>query len=204
MSFGASGQVFDLAVRNADSIIISRIGLANFESWVTLNPQPNFPAYIKTDFTLMYWVVIPEMPGTAIDINMNKRGEFSTDPKGQFNRGIPNCQSDSSLCIYIKEADVKKIAEVEGLEKGVTEWKYEFKWIAGPLPYYRNKYIIPDEQKIEALLDGHYTWEVSNTLKEDKCKSNGITMTINANTGEVTGQGEWSSVGVFVLGEPCD
>ena len=82
--------------------------------------------------------------------------------------GLPDCVRNPIECQFpIDDADARQIAEDDGLDPGIQDWRVGFTWYGG------------DFQT--------YTWGVKNYLAPD----HGEGITIDANTGEILGRYHW-------------
>ncbi len=92
---------------------------------------------------------------------------------GQKISGIPDCTNGD--CDYsIDESKAKQIAEAQGLEKGIKNWKTDFVW--------NDKY-------------ENYVWKIISTSSESQgsegYRGSGKEMLIDANNGKVLESNSW-------------
>ena len=109
---------------------------------------------------------------------VNKEISFLVDSlgnlaAGQKLSGIPNCANNA--CDYsVDETKAKQIAEKEGLEKGIKDWKSDFVW--------NDKY-------------ENYVWKIISTSSESQgsngYRGSGNEMIIDANSGKVLESNDW-------------
>jgi hypothetical protein len=158
--------------KNANKFIASKTGESFFENYI----QPDFENCVRVDngYFLSYKLYIPEKPFVKGEIR------FTVDTLGNVNQnleifGIPDCIQNPSDCKFtIDEKSARVIAEQNGLEKGIKEWKCTF--IYDPLL-------------------GKYVWNINSTLTENEgefgYRASGQEMVIDCSTGEVLSINNW-------------
>ncbi len=158
--------------KNANKFISSKTGESFFENYI----QPDFENCIKTEngYLLVYKLYVPEKPFVKGDIR------FTVDTLGNVNQnyeifGIPECVKNPADCKFsIDEKSARAIAEQNGLEKGVKDWKFSFIFD----PVY-----------------GKYVWNINSTVTENEgefgYRASGQEMIIDSSTGEVLSINTW-------------
>jgi hypothetical protein len=158
--------------KNANKFIASKTGESFFENYI----QPDFENCVRVDngYFLSYKLYIPEKPFVKGEIR------FTVDTLGNVNQnleifGIPDCIQNPSDCKFtIDEKSARVIAEQNGLEKGIKEWKCTF--IYDPLL-------------------GKYVWNINSTLTKNEgefgYRASGQEMVIDCSTGEVLSINNW-------------
>lgn len=158
--------------KNANKFISSKTGESFFENYI----QPDFENCIKLEngYLLSYKLYVPEKPFVKGEIR------FTVDTLGNVNQnleifGIPECVQNPSDCKFsIDEKSARVIAEQNGLEKGVKDWKCTF--IFDPV-------------------FGKYVWNINSTLTESEgefgYRASGQEMIIDSATGEVLAKNDW-------------
>lgn len=113
-------------LKKADSFIKSRTGDDLFGEYIT--PDLQLTKYTPPYYEMVYNLYMPEKP------YVNSLIKFTVDTSGNVltNRditGIPNCFRSLEECNFsVDEKQAKQIAELNGLEKGIKEWKVAFIW----------------------------------------------------------------------------
>lgn len=158
--------------KNANKFIASKTGENFFENYI----QPDFENCLKIEngYFLVYKLYVPEKPFVKGDIR------FTVDTLGNVNQnfevfGIPECIKNPADCKFsIDEKSARAIAEQNGLEKGVKDWKLTFIYD----PVY-----------------GKYVWNINSTLTENEGefghRASGQEMIIDPSTGEVLSKNTW-------------
>lgn len=158
--------------KNANKFISSKTGENFFENYI----QPDFENCIKLEngYLLSYKLYVPEKPFVKGEIR------FTVDTLGNVNQnleifGIPECVQNPSDCKFnIDEKSARVIAEQNGLEKGVKDWKCTF--IFDPV-------------------FGKYVWNINSTLIESEgefgYRASGQEMIIDSATGDVLAKNDW-------------
>ncbi|MCL6494333.1 MAG: hypothetical protein K6T54_06065 [Ignavibacterium sp.] len=158
--------------KNANKFISSKTGESFFENYI----QPNFDKCIKFEngYFLSYKLYVPEKPFVKGEIR------FTVDTLGNVNQnlevfGIPECVQNPSDCKFtIDEKSARVIAEQNGLEKGVKDWKCTF---------------------IYDPVFGKYVWNINSTLTENEgefgYRASGQEIVIDCSTGEVLAKNDW-------------
>lgn len=158
--------------KNANRFISSKTGESFFENYI----QPDFDKCIKLDngYFLSYKLYVPEKPFVKGEIR------FTVDTLGNVNQnlevfGIPECVQNPSDCKFtIDEKSARVIAEQNGLEKGVKDWKCTF---------------------IYDPVFGKYVWNINSTITENEgefgYRASGQEMIIDCSTGEVISKNDW-------------
>lgn len=158
--------------KNANKFIASKTGENFFENYI----QPDFDNCRKTEngYFLSYKLFVPEKPFVTGEIR------FTVDTLGNVLQnlevfGIPECIKNPSDCKFsIDEKSARAIAEQNGLEKGIKDWKVTF--LFDPI---LNKYV----------------WNINTTLAQSEgefgYRANGKEMVIDSSNGEVLSLNEW-------------
>ncbi len=158
--------------KNANKFIVSKTGETFFENYI----QPDFENCVKVEdgYFLTYKLFVPEKPFVQGNIR------FTVDTLGNVKQnleifGIPECIQKPSDCKFtIDEKSARAIAEQNGFEKGVKDWKVTFIYD----PVY-----------------GRYVWNINSTLSENEgefgYRAYGKEMIIDSSTGEVLSKNDW-------------
>lgn len=157
---------------NAKNFISSKTGEKFFENYI----QPDFENCRKTEngYFLSYKLYVPEKPF------VNGQIRFTVDTLGNVLQnlevfGIPECIKNPGDCKFsIDEKSARAIAEQNGLEKGVKDWKISFLFD----PMLRK-----------------YVWNINATITQSEgefgYRASGKEMVIDSSTGEVLLLNEW-------------
>lgn len=126
-----SGELPELKVpqrifQKANEFIISRTSQEFFED----NVQADFNKIreLGGNYEMHYLLKIKGMDF------INEKIYFMVDTAGTVLEkfdiiGIPDCKSDPSHCVFeLDQSDVKEIAEVQKLPKGIRDWEISFRW----------------------------------------------------------------------------
>lgn len=154
----------------ANDYIKQSTGTDFFEKYIS----PDFAKskLIPPYFFLTYRLIIPEKP------YVNTVIQFTVDSTGNIVRsrdiiGIPNC-TEGGCNFKISEDDAVKIAQDNGLKKGIKPWKTGFIW----------------DSNLK-----QYTWHILSTDAESKSsegfRGNGKEIIIDPNSGLVLAMNDW-------------
>lgn len=158
--------------KNAGKFISSKTGESFFENYI----QPDFDKCIKVEngYFLTYKLYVPEKPFVNGEIR------FTVDTLGNVNQnleifGIPECVKNPADCKFsIDEKSARAIAEQNGLEKGVKDWKVSF---------------------LFDLVLNKYVWNINTTLTQSEgefgYRASGKEMVIDCSSGEVLSINDW-------------
>lgn len=165
-------KVPDEVLQKANSYIISVTGEEFFDKYIK-------PDFFRTKHTAPYYEMayrffMPEKPYVDATIT------FTVDSVGNVMEdrdiiGIPRCRYFPQECDFaIDKETALQIAEGNGLEKGIKDWKVGFLWN-------------PEMEK--------YVWHILSTLDEMEgemgYRGNGKEMLIDPVTGEVLALNDW-------------
>lgn len=157
-----------------NELIISKIGSDYFNDYIKLlsiEYQSSNEVIENQHYLLTYTFKIPEK------LFVNESIEIEIDIDGNIVRewGIPNNPDECEF--PVDEARAIDIARDYGLEEGIKEWESDFHW--------------HDVLKT-------YVWTVRNTLSassvDEPYEESGIIVIIDANSGEVRGSLNWTSM----------
>lgn len=152
--------------------ISSKTGKSFFDNYI----QPDYDNCRKTEkgYFLSYKLIIPEKPF------VNGQIRFTVDTLGNVIQtleifGIPDCIKNPEDCQFnIDEKSARAIAEQNGLEKGVKDWKVTF--LFDPMI-------------------GKYVWNINTTISQSEgefgYRASGKEMIIDSSSGEVLFINEW-------------
>ena len=157
-------------IEKSNQQIISKTGEEFFHNNFSLNMADS--KELKDKYLMKYNFKMDGKP------YINKEISFMVDslgslPAGQNISGIPNCINGN--CDFSVDASkAKQIAEEQGLEKGIKDWKADFVW--------NDKY-------------ENYVWKVISTSSESQgtngYRGSGNEMIIDANNGKVLESNSW-------------
>lgn len=159
-------------LNKANDFIISKTGKEFFDKYIT--PDFALIKYNKPYYKMAYRFFIPDKPyvDELITFSIDKNGKVNTNDEIT---GIPDYKNNPASCTFdINEKQVIKVAEENGLKKGVNKWKVGLLW--------NQKY-------------NQYVWHVLSTYSESgkgkDYKGNGREMLIDPNGGEVISANLW-------------
>jgi len=161
----------DLIINNCDSLITSLVGKTYFAQYYQMSETSRYvPGYYSSPNDSSSW----RMPKYSIFYNVNFTKEIKennllqiiVDTVGNIvsNNGIPDCLNFPSKCSFVRMDSILVVAKENKLPAGIKPWVKYLRW--------RN---------------GFYVWEITSTTYENNGTTNGIAMSINANTGEFIG-----------------
>jgi hypothetical protein len=163
----------DNAISNADKLIINRTGSDFYKEYVSFDPVHS--KRIESLFELRYKINIPDKPyfKGEIVVYTDSLGNILLDKEIT---GIPDCFTDPANCEFnISDIQAKAIAETEGLEKGIKDWKIGLLWNG------KHK---------------QYLWHILSTLSEsgneERYMAKGKELLINPSSGKVVEMNEWN------------
>jgi len=156
----------------ADQLIISKVGADYFKEYISYAPTQS--KIVGSDYDFTYYFAIPgkEYVREFITFTLDSLGNPAA------NRdiiGIPNCLEKPGECEFtVDEAAARSIAEKNGMDKGIDEWKVIFKW----------------EKEYD-----RYVWHILNYYSKSEgsqgFRGNGKSMYIDANNGTVLKFSDW-------------
>jgi PBP1b-binding outer membrane lipoprotein LpoB len=153
-----------------DSFIIEKTGEQFFNSYIKASASESKADSIY--YNVIYRFIIAELDiDKEIVIIVNQSGNIVNDPVP----GLPDCRKDTTSCQFnINESEAKKIAEDNGLSKGIKEWMTDFQW----QPEYER-----------------YIWNISSVLNESEgthgYRGNGEVILIDPSSGMVLDKSTW-------------
>jgi len=149
-----------------------------------INPLNCTDLDLLPHFGIRYSLEIEESPFAyaIIYIDIDENGVIHKEQ----NIGLPDCINNPLECTFPIDADsAKAIAELEGLEEGLSEWRTIFRWYT----------YFDDELSIAT-----FAWEISNTLSEsqqgEEFRQSGRVFIIDANSGELLQILNWSGISI--------
>jgi hypothetical protein len=181
----------DSIISKANIFVISKVGEQFFHSYIKYDsknsrfsdadsfciehPSSCSEFLQKPHYNFIYKLKIPEK------VFVDEIIEFVTDTVGNVVSsrdvfGIPVCTNNDCWDNFplIDKNEVIKIAINNGLEEGIRAWSVSFHFYAGGFD--------------------NYVWEVSNTLNHSNSGSNGKTLIIGANNGEIVQSSNWTMI----------
>jgi hypothetical protein len=113
-------------LQEANLFIVSKTGAEFFHNYIAVDnvKTKHSPPY----YEMVYNLYIPEKPyvNTSITFTVDEAGKV-VESKDII--GIPNCNKNPLLCDWQVDSDgAIRIAETEGLEKGIKDWQFAFVW----------------------------------------------------------------------------
>ncbi len=159
-------------LKKSNQFIVSKVGQNYFDKFI--KPDVQDIKKIHSQYQMVYNFRIPDKPyvDTKIMFTVDSTGQV-IDIKNVI--GLPDCISSPEKCEFnINKEQAIKIAEKNNFQKGIKDWKIEFKWE-------------PEKNQ--------YVWSILSTLQETKSpagfRGSGEIMLIDPNTGEVISQKPW-------------
>ncbi|MDP2302513.1 MAG: hypothetical protein Q8N03_08825 [Ignavibacteria bacterium] len=163
----------DNVTTNADKLIINKTGSDFFKDYISFNPVNS--KRIESLFELRYKINIPDKPyfKGEIVIYTDTLGNILYDKEIT---GIPDCFTDPQNCeFHISDIQAKSIAETEGLDKGIKDWKIGLLWNG------KHK---------------QYLWHILSTLSEsgndERYIAKGKELLIDPSSGKIIELNEWN------------
>ncbi len=163
-------QIPQSVIENSNQQIISKTGDDFFKNNFTLNFDES--KEIDGNFLMKYNFTISDKPFVDEEISflVDSTGKVLSDQKII---GIPNCKNGD--CDFnIDEDKAIQIAESNGLEKGIKNWKTDFVW----------------DDKYEK-----YVWKIISTASQSQgsegYRGSGSEILIDANNGKVLDSNMW-------------
>ncbi len=160
-------------LNKANDFIISKTGKEFFDKYIT--PDFALIKYKEPYYKMAYRFFIPDKPfvDELLTFSIDKNGKVDTT--GEIT-GIPDYKNNPASCKFdINEKQAIKIAEDNGLKKGVNKWKVGLLW--------NQKY-------------NQYLWHVLSTYSESGKGSNyngsGKELLIDPNSGKVISANLWN------------
>ncbi len=157
-------------VKKSNQQIISKTGEDFFHNYFSLNIADS--KEVDSKYLMKYNFKIDGKPFVDKEISfvVDSLGNLAD---GQKLSGIPNCVNNA--CDYsVDETKAKQIADEQGLEKGIKNWKSDFVW--------NDKY-------------ENYVWEIISTSSESQgsngYRGSGNEMIIDANNGKILESNSW-------------
>lgn len=159
-------------LQKSNQFVVSKVGQDYFDKFI--KPDILDIKRIHSQYQMVYNFRIPDKPyvDTKIMFTVDSTGQV-IDLKNVI--GLPDCISNPEKCEFnINKDQAVQIAEKNNFQKGIKDWKIEFKWE-------------PEKNQ--------YVWSILSTIQEMQSsfgfKGSGEIMLIDPNTGEVISQKPW-------------